>query len=59
VAVGNNLDIAWPAGGGKLQSQTNRLNGTWSTVPDSTGTNHIVVPIDPSNSSVFYRLAFQ
>jgi glucose/arabinose dehydrogenase/plastocyanin len=59
VAVGNNLDITWPAPGGQLQSQTNSLNGTWFNVPDSTATNHVVVPIDPSNVSVFYRLAFQ
>jgi glucose/arabinose dehydrogenase len=58
-AVGNNLDITWPAPGGQLQSKTNDLNGAWFNVPDSTGTNHIVVPIDPSNVSVFYRLAFQ
>jgi glucose/arabinose dehydrogenase/plastocyanin len=54
---GNNLDITWPVAGGRLQSQTNGLTGTWFTVPDSTATNHVVVPIDPSNTSVFYRLA--
>jgi hypothetical protein len=56
-ANGNNLDISWPVAGGRLQSQTNGLDGGWSTLPGSTATNHVVVPIDPSNMSVFYRLA--
>jgi hypothetical protein len=54
---GNNLDITWPIAGGRLQSQTNGLGGGWFTLPGSTATNHLVVPIDPSNTSVFYRLA--
>ena len=29
----------------------------WATVPGSTVTNRVVVPIDPANGSVFYRLA--
>lgn len=56
--IGNNVDITWPAAGGRLQSQTNSLNGNWVTVPDSTSTNHIVVPLDLSNTSIYYRLAF-
>jgi len=59
VAVGNNLDITWEAAGGQLQSKTNDLNGAWFNVPNTTGTNHVVVPIDPLNGSVYYRLAFQ
>jgi glucose/arabinose dehydrogenase/plastocyanin len=59
VVDGDNLDISWPAAGGQLQSKTDDLNGPWSNVPNTTGVNHIVVPIDPSNVSVFYRLAFQ
>ena len=59
--TGNLLDISWPASGGRLQTQTNNLNvglGTnWVTVPGSTTTNHVVMPIDPANGSVFYRLA--
>jgi glucose/arabinose dehydrogenase/plastocyanin len=56
--IGDNVDIAWPVAGGQLQSQTNGLTGNWVTVPNSTETNHVIVPIDPSNPSVFYRLAF-
>jgi glucose/arabinose dehydrogenase len=55
---GNLLDIAWPVAGGRLQSQTNSLIGAnWVTVPGSTTTNHVVIPIVPGNDSVFYRLA--
>jgi len=53
----NTLDISWPQAGGRLQVQTNGLSTTWFTVPNSTTTNHVVVPIDPANGSVFYRLA--
>jgi len=54
---GNTLDISWPAPGGRLQSQTNGLGGNWVTVPNSATTNHVAVPIDSGNGSVFYRLA--
>jgi glucose/arabinose dehydrogenase len=54
---GNTLDISWPVASGHLQAQTNNLGTNWGTVPNSTGTNHVVVPIDPANTSVFYRLA--
>ncbi|EEF56975.1 PQQ-dependent sugar dehydrogenase [Pedosphaera parvula] len=53
----NNLDISWSIAGGRLQAQTNSLGGNWVDVPNSTATNHVVVPIDPANGSVFYRLA--
>jgi hypothetical protein len=55
------LDITWPTTAGHLETQTNGLNmglgANWVTVPGSTATNHIVVPLDHSNGSVFYRLA--
>ena len=58
---GNLLDISWPVAGGRLQTQTNSpgigLGTNWVTMPGSTTTNHVVVPIDPANGSVFYRLA--
>ncbi len=58
---GNLLDISWPVAGGRLQTQTNSpgvgIGTNWVTVPGSTATNHVVVPIDPANGSVFYRLA--
>jgi len=59
--IGSTLDISWPTAGGRLQTQTNApglgLGTNWVTLPDSTTTNHVVVPIDPANGSVFYRLA--
>ncbi|MEI2727220.1 MAG: PQQ-dependent sugar dehydrogenase [Verrucomicrobiota bacterium] len=58
---GNVLDISWPATGARLETQTNSpstsLGTNWVTVPGSATTNRVVVPIDPANGSVFYRLA--
>jgi glucose/arabinose dehydrogenase len=56
-SLGNALDISWPVAGGRLQAQTNGLGPNWATVSGSTLTNHVVVPIDPANTDVFYRLA--
>ncbi|NOS69681.1 MAG: glucose dehydrogenase [Verrucomicrobia bacterium] len=57
---GNLLDISWPNAGGRLETQTNSpgvgLGPNWVTVPGSTTTNRIIVPIDQANGSVFYRL---
>ena len=57
---GNQLDISWPTIAGHLETQTNSLSvglgANWSTVPGSAATNRIVVPLDQSNGSVFYRL---
>jgi len=54
---GNGLDISWPVAGGRLQAQTNGLGASWVDMPNSTTTNRVVVPIDPANVDVFYRLA--
>jgi len=58
---GSQLDITWPTIAGHLEAQTNNLNvglGTnWVTVAGSAATNHVVVPLDQSKGSVFYRLA--
>jgi glucose/arabinose dehydrogenase len=59
--AGNRLNISWPVAGGRLQAQTNSpgmgIGANWSTVPGSTTTNHIAVPLPQPNGSVFYRLA--
>lgn len=56
--IGNQLEISWPLAGGRLETQTNALTpGNWTTIPGSTATNRVFVPIDPANGSVFYRLA--
>jgi glucose/arabinose dehydrogenase len=58
---GNLLDLSWPVAGGRLQAQVNSpgvgITTNWSTVPGSTATNHVVIPINQANGSAFYRLA--
>ena len=58
---GNQLDISWPTIAGHLETQANSLSvglaNNWVTVPGSAATNHVIVPLDPSTGSVFYRLA--
>lgn len=56
--TGNVLNISWPATGGRLQVQTNSLSASWFTVPDSAATNRVIVPISPTDSSVFFRLVY-
>jgi 4-phytase/acid phosphatase len=56
------LTIAWPADhiGWILQAQTNGLStGQWFDVPGSDATNAVVIPINPANTSVFYRQRMQ
>jgi glucose/arabinose dehydrogenase len=57
---GKQLDISWPVIAGHLEAQTNTLSvglgANWATVSGSTATNHVVVPLDQANGSVFYRL---
>lgn len=61
---GNQYNLSWPAShtGWRLQAQTNNLNvglsSNWATVPGSTTTNQISVPINPANGSVFFRLVY-
>jgi autotransporter-associated beta strand protein len=63
-ASGGSLDLSWPADhtGWSLQSQTNGINvglGTnWVTIPGTAGTNHVMLPINPANGSVFFRLVY-
>lgn len=59
--AGNNLEISWATPGARLELQTNGagvgLGSNWTTVPGSTATNRVVVPLDAANGSVFFRLA--
>lgn len=56
--------LTWPSDhlGWRLEAQTNSPNvglGTnWTTVPGSTGTNQVLVPINAANGSVFFRLVY-
>ncbi len=62
--VGNQLQLSWPSDhlGWRLQIQTNTLSiglGTnWATVPNSTNTTQLQIPIDPANGAVFLRLIY-
>lgn len=61
--VGNQLELSWAASGWRLESQTNTLSqglsSTWGTIPGSTSTNRVFVPLDPAKGCVFYRLVLQ
>jgi hypothetical protein len=52
------LQFTWPANQGwTLEAKTNSLVGTnWVRIPNSSGTNKVVVPIGVGN--VFYRLVY-
>ena len=55
----NALTIAWPEDhlGWVLQALTNVLTSTnWFDVPGTGGANSAVIPINPANPAVFYRL---
>jgi fibronectin-binding autotransporter adhesin len=62
--TGGDLTLQWPPDrtGWTLQAQTNALNGglgtNWVDVAGSSGTNQMVIPIDPANGSVFYRMVY-
>ena len=60
--AGNQLSLSWPSDntGWHLQGQTNSagvgLTANWADVPGSKTTNLVVMTINPTNGSVFYRL---
>jgi hypothetical protein len=60
---GGNLSLTWPGDhlGWYLQAQTNTLAsglGTnWVDVPGSSSVTNVVVPINPGNPAVFYRMS--
>jgi hypothetical protein len=59
-ASGGNLTLTWPADhtGWRLQSQTNGLGTNWFDVLGANTTNQIVVPIDGTDNSVFFRMVY-
>lgn len=62
-ATNNQVDLSWSVPAAQLQAQTNSPGGglnpnNWFNVSGSTATNRLVMPIDPSQGSVFYRLLF-
>jgi hypothetical protein len=60
----NQLYLSWSADhtGWILQAQTNSLSvglsTNWVNVSGSTGTNQVIMPLNPANGTVFYRLMF-
>ena len=64
---GTTLSLAWPADhiGWRLLVQTNNLaagvssnTNDWTTVPGTTGIDHINITINPAMPSEFYRLVY-
>ena len=64
VVSGGNLNLSWPADhlGWWLQVQTNApavgLGRTWFTLPGSSSTTSVTLPLDLANGSVFSRLVY-
>jgi hypothetical protein len=54
----NGIQFGWPSTntGWLLQAQTNSLGTNWVTVSGTGSTNQVLIPINPANGSVFYRL---
>lgn len=55
------IQFNWPADhiGWRLTINTNGLTSTnWLTVPNSASTNQVWLPFDPTQSTVFFRLAY-
>ncbi|HEX3718109.1 MAG TPA: DUF5703 domain-containing protein [Verrucomicrobiae bacterium] len=58
------IEFSWPRDhlGWELQAQTNGtgvgLGTNWATIPGSATTNQMILPINPTGGSVFYRLVY-
>jgi autotransporter-associated beta strand protein len=63
-AANNALTLSWPLDhtGWTLQAQTNDvtvgISTNWADVAGSSTTNQVIVPVDPNNGTVFYRLYY-
>ena len=61
---GTNLLLQWPGDhtGWRVQTQTNPvtvgLSTNWATLAGSSLTNQIMVPVDKTNGSVFFRMVY-
>jgi hypothetical protein len=64
IFTNDTLYLTWPADhtGWQLQAQTNSvsvgISTNWVNVSGSTTTNQVVVPINPANGTVFYRITY-
>jgi Concanavalin A-like lectin/glucanases superfamily len=63
-AANNQITLSWPADhtGWQLQAQTNKvsvgISTNWVNVSGTTVTNKVVVPVNLTNGTVFYRLVY-
>jgi rhamnogalacturonan endolyase len=61
---GTQFQFTWPSDhiGWRLEAQTNSpgagIGNNWVTIENSSATNQITIPIDPSRGSVFFRLVY-
>jgi hypothetical protein len=57
---GSTLTLTWPVDhlGWLLQAQTNNFGTNWVTLSGTGTTNLVLIPINPTNGSVFYRLVY-
>ncbi|MSR65789.1 MAG: hypothetical protein EXS24_00240 [Pedosphaera sp.] len=61
---GNNLTLSWPSDhtGWRLQAQTNSVNtgisNNWFDVAGSSTTNLLILPVDLTKGTVFYRMIY-
>lgn len=58
--TGNQLNLSWPTDhlGWRLQYETNLADSNWITVPNSTNVISTNIIIDPSNTSLFFRMIY-
>lgn len=61
--AGGQLTLSWPADhtGWRLQAQTNTPAGigtNWVNVANSSSTNRVIIPVNPTNGSVFFRMVY-
>jgi hypothetical protein len=54
VQTGTTIEISWPSAGYQLQTSTNLAPGSWTDVPNTLSTNHVVVTI--TSGTAFFRL---
>ncbi len=54
------MQLNWPGDhtGWRLQMNTNLASANWADVPSATVTNQIPIPVNGTNTSVFYRLVY-
>jgi autotransporter-associated beta strand protein len=62
VPNGSTLELSWPSDHTGWRVETNAVDITdtnsWFTLPGSTTTNQVFIPINPTSSQVFFRLRF-